>query len=243
MTTIIRADYLAQVHPFISTKETLYYLCGAYIAPNPTGGVRIVATDGQALGIFHDANGHCDGEHIWPISKGLLAACKAAKRDNRTRWLVIQDGRAVVVLATTADEAAQGAVSNDPAVVIYQELIQPIDGTFPDYMRAIPSFDSNLPAIADAYNPALLARVASPGKFEADGTMMREGRPARLFVNRIGEPAIVKIADRDDFMGVIMPVRWTGDADRPEWMRDVAPVEAPAPAEQPQERPEEAQAA
>jgi len=221
MTAIIRADYLVQVHPFISNKDARYYLRGAYIAPNATGGARIVGSDGHVLGIFHDANGVCDKADIWPISKELLAACKPARKNIGTRWLVLVDGRAVVAFGMDWTEALVSAGSNDPAVIAYQKMIKPIDGTFPDYMRVVPRLDDDKPLVSDSYNPALLARVFSPGKFDEFGANLREGVCGRLASDGIGNPAIVKVTDRADYFGVVMPMRvgcGVTTADRPAWM-------------------------
>jgi len=220
-TTIIKAHYISQAVPFMSKEETRFYLCGLHICTNPTGGARIVATDGHLLGIFRDADGIADAPGIWPISKTLLAACKAQKNDYGTRrWVVLGEGRAIVVLADTAQVAGAVAAANLASIlVVHQEFIAPIDGTFPDYGRIVP-VEPDVPAkgwAADHYDPASLERAMSPAYWTEDGDRRREPLAAAVYSAAVGSPGIVKVCDRPDYLGVIMPRRVVGDHMLPAW--------------------------
>ena len=229
MTTIIKSAYIPQAVLFMSREETRFYLCGLHICANPTGGARIVATDGHLLGIFRDAGGISDAPNIWPISKTLLAACKPQKADYGTRrWVVLGEGRAVVVLADTAQVAGEVAAANLPISVVHQEFIAPIDGTFPDYTRIVPIVHS-VPEkgwAADHFDPAILERTMSPAYWTEDGDRRKEPLAAAVYSAAVGHPAIVKVSDRPDFVGVIMPRRVVGDHMLPAWW--VSPPAAPS---------------
>jgi hypothetical protein len=203
----------------MSKEETRFYLCGLHICANPTGGARIVATDGHLLGIFHDAGGIVDAPNIWPISKTLLAACKPQKTDHgMRRWVVLGEGRAVVALANTAQVAGEVAAANLPSNVVHQEFIMPIDGTFPDYTRVVPV--PSVPEtgwVADHFNPAILERAMSPAYWTEDGERRKEPLAAALYSAAVEHPAIVKISERPDYLGVIMPTRAVSDHTLPSW--------------------------
>ena len=215
MTTIIKAAYVAQAVQFMSKEETRFYLCGLHICANPTGGARIVATDGHLLGIFHDAGGIVDAPNIWPISKTLLASCKPQKTDYGVRrWVVLGEGRAVVALANTAQVAGEVAASN----IVHQEFISPIDGTFPDYTRVVP-----VPIVgetgwaADHFNPEILGRASSPAYWTEDGDRRKHPLSVIVASSALGSPAVLKVSERNDFFSIIMPTRAVGDHTLPSW--------------------------
>lgn len=217
MTTIIKAAYVAQAVQFMSKEETRFYLCGLHICANPTGGARIVATDGHLLGIFHDAGGIADAPGIWPISKTLLASCKPQKTDYGRRWVVLGESRAVVALANTAQVAGEVA-ANLPSNIVHQEFIAPVDGTFPDYARIVP-----VPSVpetgwaADHFNPALLERAMSPAYWAEDGERRKHPLSVVVYSSAVGSPAVVKVSERHDFFSIIMPTRAVGDHTLPSW--------------------------
>ena len=220
MTTIIKAPYIPQAAQFMSKDETRFYLCGLHICANPTGGVRIIATDGHLLGIFRDAGGIADAPGIWPVSETLLAECKQKKTDyGMRRWVVLGEGRAVVALADTAQVAGEAAAANLPSSVVHQEFIAPIDGTFPDYTRIVPVV-RRVPEtgwVADHFNPAALERAVSPAYWTEDGDRRKKPLSVAVYSYSIGRLAVIKVSERKDYFCVIMPTCAAGDHKLPSW--------------------------
>jgi hypothetical protein len=120
------------------------------------------------------------------------------------------------------------AVANLPISVVHQEFMTPIDGTFPDYTRIVP-VEPNVPEkgwAADHFDPAILERTMSPAYWTEDGDRRKEPLAAAVYSAAVGHPAIVKVSDRPDFVGVIMPRRVVGDHMLPAWW--VSPPAAPS---------------
>ena len=82
MKVIIKAEYARLIQPFISTEATRYYLNGFYVERDPVKGVRIVATDGHRLVVFHDADGLCLAGQgaIIALPKEAVRLCKPGSR-------------------------------------------------------------------------------------------------------------------------------------------------------------------
>jgi hypothetical protein len=243
MHTIIRAALLPQIANFQSQDPSRYYLQGALIEPCASGtGARLVATNGSVLAIIRAEDGRTNKANIWPLSKELLAACAHKPRDGYARWAVVS-GEAgkpniiVIVPAKDADQAAETAKS--PAAIEYTAFITAIDGTFPDYLRVLPTKGENTELANNAYNPDLIAKFGAVAKFDAQGEKRKHPSPIRIFSSsdrlptnqKLGEnPATVKITGRPDFFGVLMPMRAddTVDDARPDWLASKAPEHVPA---------------
>lgn len=242
ITTLVRADRLRLAHLFASNEQTRYYLNGAFIEAVEGGGVRIVATDGHVLGVFHDPEGYTSHDCIASLPKDALAAIKRA-RDPEKVWFGIvglhegvgrQEARVLDAenLNLTLDEVAVALADVKNPYIAWSGIVELIDGTFPEYQRVIPS---NLAVVnaPQTFNADLIARfgqVASRGR--------RESAPITIYNGEEGAPALVDCG-RPDFIGVIMPMREYGRAftlkdgvtTEPAWVRQISVAGAARQAE------------
>jgi hypothetical protein len=200
-----------------STEETRYYLRGFTVEQSEEGGALIVSTDGHKLGCWHISNdaGADKGPRvivpdemhtkIISLNAAMLKACKPGRDGNFTRFLIVTpDGHARIVieadaaaaLAETAFECAQtGAL---------------IDGTFPDWRRAVvrppedraPKEGEMISAGVMCANASYVATFGkiSPAKAGHGIVEIYAGETP-------GDPMLVKVQSRDDFVGVLMPFR------------------------------------
>ncbi len=116
---------LEAVIPSISDQETRYYLNGIYLHPIE-GKLRAVSTDGHRLSRY-------DTQEEWPIAGVILhkGACKTLHRALRPQ------GDAVI-------EALAYLDADTPSLIVltgegWSISAKFIDGTFPDYTRAVPT--------------------------------------------------------------------------------------------------------
>ncbi len=78
MKVIIKAEYARLIQPFVADEETRFYLNGFFVHRDRNEGVRVVATDGCRLAVFHDETGSCDKPEgvIVKLDKYALAFLK-----------------------------------------------------------------------------------------------------------------------------------------------------------------------
>ena len=233
---IIPSKYAEMIQPFTSNEETRYYLQGFNVKPHAQGGVLICATDGHTLGMFHAYHGTVEchdtaNGDIWALAKDTVKACKP-KRDAFERWLVIlpqaesMAHNLSIVLAGDIEEAeVMARRASDPELVLHTAIIRPIDGTFPDYDRVIPSDPFGKHTGRPAFNGDYLAKFAKVGKTENTFN-------AILTVHSPDDKsAAIVQTSRDDFLGVIMPMLSTPWESLPDWYANKsAPPQASAAA-------------
>jgi len=153
------ADALAAVEHAISSEETRYYLNGVYLHPADLS-LRFAATDGHRLARWEvDAP---DGGTNFPavivarktvriLDKLLASAVKAADKDGSPPEVLVEAANEGSRLRFVMPAAGGGTV----------ELIaKPIDGTFPDYTRVIPTDAPHLATIDRAALAEAIKRVA-----------------------------------------------------------------------------------
>jgi DNA polymerase III subunit beta len=121
-------DALSRVRHAICKEETRYYLRGVYMHAT-TEGVHFVATDGHRLArVTAKADG--DYSHLVPVilpTDFVNTAIKAtSKRSQCYRSVTLQVAASKVVLSLSGVEALE---------------CTPVDGTFPDYARVVPTGD------------------------------------------------------------------------------------------------------
>ncbi len=222
---IIRAAYADMISPFQSAEEARYTLNGFHVEPHKQGGVLMVATDGHTLGAFHESEGvveasRSDGD-IWALSKEALKACKPKKRDDFARWLVIlptENGvyNLAVVFSPDAEQAELTAKDGSRLdLILHQGMIQPIDGTFPNYERVVPTEVFDGAKVPSAYNADYLAKFGRVSGYDFDGNGI-SGKRICLYAKDTESPAVV-FTGRNDFFGVIMPIRSETHSSLPEW--------------------------
>ena len=194
---IVNARFLAMASAFQSSDPGRSHLNGVAIQPHPSGkGVFLISTDGHRMAVFHDVDGIAPHDAIFPVTRDMLTAIKAlVKRAGDT---------AVVEFADT--KANIGDVSL-PALVI--------GGTFPAWRRVIPPVaDPAKFAPLATYNPSYL------GAFAFKGWRVKDA-PIELFNNDGESPVIIRLPDVPEFLGVLMPVRSTGDIEPlPDWLAE-----------------------
>lgn len=119
----VLADILHRVSVCISTEETRYYLNGVYFETCPGNRLSVTAADGHRLAkaeIAHSSNDVTEKSgHILP-TKAVMLVKKLAKREETT----------IRFLGTAKMEIAIG-----DDIIVRSTLI---DGTYPDYYRALP---------------------------------------------------------------------------------------------------------
>ena len=153
---------IAFLSHYMATNDIRYYLNGIMLRPlkaDQGGGVIGVATNGNIIGLWHDAGGEIDRETILHITKPLVAALGKTTR-GQYRNLVLRDNQ----LACTCFEGLEEHYiqPNDQKITI----INPweIEGKFPDLSRVLDSVrkvkESGGPV--DAINPALFMRYSHP---------------------------------------------------------------------------------
>ena len=180
---LLAATALAQ-----STESTRYYLNGVYL-----DGHRAVATDGHVLNIARDENAVVDEPGIYPISKKAITAAKKAKSD----FLEI-NGTMLFVY-------------DEDGAILHVEPCAPIDGTFPDYMRIIPSkLETDCPL------PAFAAHVVNHMIATAKIVSTRSTKHFQFFGGTATGPWIVRYDDERIF-SVAMPCRSEIPTNLPEW--------------------------
>lgn len=199
--TIIKADYLHRLRSFVSKEKTRYYLGGVCIQSAPSGGAFLIATDGHILGVFHDDSAIVSPEHegaIIQLSTEFVRALKATRKDSGPRFVHLQAQTATIRI--THDRVSEigseedALVLSSPSQTFAQILI---DGTYPDWRRAVPLEPSH-PEGFPSYNANYL------GAFKECSNS--KSAPIRLYSQDEETAAIVK-TDRADFLGVLMPVR------------------------------------
>lgn len=166
---------LAYLAHFKATNDIRYYLNGVYLAPMPPeagGGVIGCATNGQAMGMWYDRDGHIDRPVIAHITPPLAKACGKAQGV----LLVTLDGRLAAVLPTSRNDASHVSVPE-----LEELFVQPnparipegdaqaweVLGKFPEAAAVIPVVPNPMqspraPIFMGAQYLALFAK-ASPG--------------------------------------------------------------------------------
>lgn len=208
----IKADYAKRIQFAQSTEETRYYLNGFNVAPNPDGnGVTIVATDGHLMSAFHDADGASDAGHndcIVQLSKQEISACKPGKFGEP--WLVIEGDfkqtRLTIATGANAEEAMEFARDLNTASPLRTIGRHFIDGTFPDWRRVLPDAAKCIQGMVSGVNSRNVERL---GKCVDAG----KGACLRFYQQEPTFPMLVRAASREDWVGVLMGMRFGGDKD------------------------------
>src|SRR5208337_975230 len=162
-----------------SKEETRYYLNGVYVKID-AGGAEYCATDGHMLLAYREelekdspAN-TLTGEFIIPSS-----TC-ADKHIKGSKW---------------ASDAVELAEMTDGFLRIDNALVfRPIDGTFPDWRRVLPS---EIDGVSAQFDPALLVRLQKAGA-------IFDCRFPVIAHNGIN-PALVRFGEHTGLFGVVMP--------------------------------------
>lgn len=166
-----------------------YYLTGVHFCNAEQGGIYIVSTDGFRASIGYDPEGVIEESCIIRFPRAFL---KYLKPDTQLSI----DGRTVTVTDKhgNKDEA----------------LVTMIDGTFPDWQRVVPDFDSVVSYAA--FDPAYLADY----KAARSALGLKHGS-----VHIVGQDKVsthrVTINGVDNWFGLLMPMRGDMPSSLPAW--------------------------
>lgn len=178
---LISTDLLKAALLCVSSEETRYYLRGVHLA---TSG-HMVTTDGHRMFVAR-LNDRPAADVIVPIDD-VKAALKLA--------------------GARAQEIEIDLAANK----IGQISFQPVDGTFPDWRRVVPTGEempSSKPELNDGaehvhFNHAYIGDLAKMGKI-LDGASMLHPRSA-------SHPCLATFGERADCFAVLMPMRRAAD--------------------------------
>lgn len=200
-----KAKYLPMLAKFAGVKDIRYYLNGFHIEPAEIGGVYLVATNGHAMLVIHDADGSvCERENpkfSIRMSAGLVAAAKSAARKSTLPQFVLLDGKRLSIAPDFGMEHTsleQFIQSGEPM----------IGGNFPAWRKVLPDFTQLVPgALTDGndMNLDLLAKFKlEPGaKYGSMISLWRSPEDdSGVVVQFLGVPEAV---------GVVMPARASHD--------------------------------
>lgn len=211
--TFVRADRLRLATLFQSTESARIYLNGVHIAADGNKGVRLTATDGHRLIMFHDEAGFTMANCIIAFPKAARAAVKASKTKDFLWFGILGEhdgtGRREARIIDATDgmrtmEEVQNAME-DPcdAAVLWSGAVDLIAGQFPDMEKVIP--DTRAEAAPGGY---------FNGKYFADFVAVASDlSPKKSAVIRIfsdGNNAAYVDCGRADAMGILMPMRDSG---------------------------------
>ena len=172
----------------VSTEETRFYLNGVHVEPLGHE-VAIVSTDGHRLfaARFEPLRADFEAMPDQPLIIPRDAVKKALTGYKGENIMIRREG----------DSYLFGDIS-----------FRPVDGTFPDWRRVLPS--DTLPDFGKLaqFNPAYLADVEKVGKALIPG---RHG-PAKPYLHHMGDgPAVVTFSDID-LRAVMLIMPWRAEA-------------------------------
>ncbi len=191
------AKYVAVLAEFMGKNDVRYYLNGAFVTPHNENGVLLVATDGHTMVVIHDPEGETNGDHIFPLSKPLIAAAKKRVPNIGKPEAVELIGDAAYVRQLKEDLAYDPAIS---ALDVHVEHCPPIDGKYPDIKRVIP-IGAPIPSLI-TLRPEYMARLAKAGKDLGLGYV-----GASLFTYGKYASTAVRLSKLPEALFIIMPMR------------------------------------
>jgi hypothetical protein len=211
--TRIRAEYLLHLSRFTDKSDAQGALSCVRVEPHPAAGALLVALNGHAMGVFHDAEAYCQEPFQMALTQNLIRECKAKYNDIGGRFVIIGDGRVTV-------EGNTGHIH-----YIEPERLDR-DVEYPNWR---PILDR---AAAEAGQRTPASQVLLPadqmGMFDLRGKG-REERGMRLFCGDPMGPVTVRVAAYPEFLGIIMPLKDTASTQVPEampaWLKPAAEPE------------------
>lgn len=213
----VKAELIDLAALFVAKNDVRYYLQGVCVQPHPVAGVYVVATDGHRLAVFHDPGGSTDAaEAVIPVNMELRKSCRSKKTEPE-RVLVVQSEELETLQVSAAvfdldwTEPDPGEESQRvPGSLRHAETLSLIDGRYPEWARVIPSDVGH--AAHPAVNPAYLEDFCRVAK-SVRGTPM-----IRVYAGQTDRGVMLIRTLRDDFVGVLMPMRWDLDEPIPPWL-------------------------
>lgn len=201
------AHLFAVASRFTSIEETRPYLQGVYVEPHRGTGVMLVATDGTRLIGIHDTEGFAEKPAIVRLSKTTLAACSGRKTD-RTKYGNAQ-------LKVDADADGYATVSQN-GLTLKTQTDTLVDGVFPDWRRAVPSFGTKVDDVTPSFQEEHLKSFLPVGK-------LLTGKDSLISIHPYGqhEPALITWPVLVNAFGVLMPTRGLSTKGVPHFMKEI----------------------
>jgi len=198
MTTIlINPDSLQAIALAASKEQSRYYLNGVNVELYKDGSYGLIATDGHRLHTLQTkANEALDSSYILSnddIKKAVSLAKMARK----------EIGRGLQQLINIQIDAA----FNIKIVCAGKEFgaftATPVDGTFPDWRRVIPSS-------TEGGSPVMAFDADYMADFGEACRLLNGTKTSCIEMTSTGKnnPMIIKVAGCPDFLGVLMPMRF-----------------------------------
>ena len=215
-TTIVNADLFRIVYSAVSSEETRYYLNGVHICANDGGGALMVATDGHRMLVAHDPKGVCAQQCIVHLPRFALAQCRTPRMFEIKRTIeVYHDGQGVATIRETKPALKKDDVPLTEAILTIHRVL--IDGTFPDWRRAVPLQSEAAGSMQPtAFNGSYMKAM---GEVAAELSKLAGGHPwLRVHMSDPVAPCVVRLGASDDVFGIIMPVRDSIDGFLPKFM-------------------------
>ena len=212
--TISEADFvelLRHTRPFISTKETCYYLNGVYLHA-PEGNLIGVATDGHRIAEYSTGADWFARSHILPTKAAKIIAIASKKGNGALEVTTDND-----VNRCSLRFVAQG----------WTLTCKTIDGTFPDYSRVLPKFEAPTIVVNVAQAAAMALSGGDARAAQIDPTEGKITTGARYAGHTMTAPCTgtgaafgLNLSYLKDVLRRHEVVRFEGDgAKSPFWMR------------------------
>jgi DNA polymerase-3 subunit beta len=194
--------YLKAALVLAAVKDIRYYLNGVLVDIRPAE-VRIVATDGHRLGVFREKHEGGDNPVQVIIPHDVIKAMKPHRDMECVLHYPDADGELECKLSNLAGPDLS---------------FKPVDGKFPDYDRTIPRAVPSLEY--SHFNSDYLADFNKAVRTAFDSSKLY----AQVWPR--GDAAAAVTCGRDEFFGVVMPMRGSGVYDAPDWVGTIKPVPA-----------------
>ncbi|MBB6578995.1 hypothetical protein HNP33_003100 [Comamonas odontotermitis] len=207
---------MAFLSHYMATQDIRYYLNGIFLQPltaRQGGGVIGVATNGKALGLWHDQAGEADREIIIRVTKPLISSLGKFDK-GLPRSLRVVDGR---LICMSAEEEEIYIQPNPHAPVTGARMPWEVEGKFPDFTRVVKRADKfkdaqgPVDAIDARYLELLNKSVVGTTRFP-NGVQLRQPAP-------LGE-IYARFCAKDEAFAVVMPLSW-GEIDIPKWLHQI----------------------
>lgn len=184
MENAVDIEVIRALLPLAADKDIRYYLNGVYVEFQATRTVY-VATQGHMLGIYTDDTvTNEDDAHCVIIPRDVVKALKPKHGKLRMGTLHINPDTREARILNPANSQDLG--------------FKPIEGQYPDYKRVVPTETSNECAIYNAEDLYAFAQV---------NKMLGASTPGHVMLRQNGDKGAMVRLCRDQFTGVIMPVR------------------------------------
>lgn len=205
----LSAHCCAIVAPFLAKQgEARYYLRGINVSPAPGGGAIVCATNGHAMGVYHDRTATCEVAATFRFDRGTLAAC-AGVGDER---LVVMRYDRLAVIDQYGNE-----LYIQPGSPLVDDSIP-----YPSYEKVIPRAESLQRGMVAAVNGTLIGLVTQATRVAERALRRSVYMRAIEFYNVDGNRnacTLARVADLPDFIAVLMPMRVDAEVPSlPEWL-------------------------